>query len=194
MSNDFKSDFGTPITSTRRAPVLMDAESMSMASISRLRFDCQTGVGSVQPTRPATAHAVVTAGVVTGIVIDYPGSDYGTAPTVTLAGDAGIGAVLSPVIANGQIQSITVTNGGRGYTAPTVYISGPVVSPNASLSWSDDGGNTWSNEYLRPMGDQGQYLTILEFRNLGIARRGRIFQLSVSDPVQKVFRSVMINR
>jgi hypothetical protein len=55
----------------------------------------------------------------------------------------------------------------------------------ASLSWSNDGGHTWSNEYLASVGKTGQYITRLIWRRLGYAR-DRIFKLIMSDPIKKV--------
>jgi hypothetical protein len=192
MSNQYFSDFGNQIISVRRAPALVDGQNMNMVSIPRLRFDCTTGVGTLQPNVPAAMHAVINgSGGVDSVVVDNPGADYVSLPFLSLSGDAGSGAVLTPVVVNGQIQSVTVVSPGSGYTAPEIDISGPVVTPNAALSWSDDGGNTWTDDYLRSMGNAGEYDTILEFRGLGKLRQGRMFQLAVSDPCKKEFFGAM---
>ena len=47
------------------------------------------------------------------------------APTVTLSGGGGNGAVATAAVTGGVVTSITITNGGSGYTsAPTVTIGG----------------------------------------------------------------------
>ncbi len=59
------------------------------------------------------------------------------------------------------------------------------LTPHAGLSWSDDSGHKWSNEYLASMGAVGEYKTRLLWRRLGKARN-KIFKLRVSDAVKKV--------
>jgi hypothetical protein len=72
----------------------------------------------------ATGTATVAAGAVTAITVTYAGTNYGTAPTVTITG-AGTGATGTAVIANGVVTGINIMVGGTGYTtAPTVTLSG----------------------------------------------------------------------
>ncbi|MFB3894052.1 MAG: multicopper oxidase domain-containing protein [Phycisphaerae bacterium] len=82
------------------------------------------GAGGIQ----ATAKAIISGGQVQSIVLDEPGSNYSTlvAPTVTITGGGGTGATASAMLATaGVVGSITVTNGGSGYTSqPRVYITG----------------------------------------------------------------------
>jgi hypothetical protein len=71
----------------------------------------------------ATGTATVTAGIVTALTVTYAGTNYGTAPIVTITG-AGTGATGTAVIANGVVTSINITAGGTGYTtAPTVTLT-----------------------------------------------------------------------
>jgi hypothetical protein len=72
----------------------------------------------------ASAAATVAGGVVTAINVTFAGTNYGTAPTITITG-AGTGATATATIANGVVTGITINNGGTGYTtAPTVTITG----------------------------------------------------------------------
>lgn len=67
----------------------------------------------------ATAHAVLTADVVTSIVIDTPGTGYTTPPTVALTGGGGTGATGTATLEiTGAVKSITLTAPGSGYTEP----------------------------------------------------------------------------
>ncbi len=59
------------------------------------------------------------------------------------------------------------------------------LDPQAALSWSIDGGHSWSNEYWASVGKSGNYRKRLVWRRLGISR-DRIFRLTISDPVKKV--------
>jgi hypothetical protein len=71
----------------------------------------------------ATGAATVALGVVTAISVTYAGTNYGTAPTVTIVG-AGTGATAVAVILDGIVTGITVTAGGTGYTtAPTIILT-----------------------------------------------------------------------
>ena len=51
--------------------------------------------------------------------------------------------------------------------------------PTVSLRWSDDRGETYNNGLAQSLGAQGQYLTNLQWRRLGMAR-GRVYELSWS--------------
>jgi hypothetical protein len=60
--------------------------------------------------------------------------------------------------------------------------SGQGSAPVAVLSWSDDGGHTWSNEHEASLGAQGQHKTRVIWRRLG-AGRDRVFRVATSEPV-----------
>jgi hypothetical protein len=61
-------------------------------------------------------------------------------------------------------------------------------NPQAMLRWSNDGGSTWSNEHWTSVGQLGKYKNRAIWRRLGTAR-DRIFEVSVSDPVNFVIIS-----
>jgi hypothetical protein len=72
---------------------------------------------------------------------------------------------------------------------PGVGLStGQGEDPQAMLRWSSDGGSTWSNEYWTSIGKQGKYLNRAIWRRLGFAR-DRVFEVSISDPVNAVIIS-----
>lgn len=54
--------------------------------------------------------------------------------------------------------------------------------PSLWLSWSDNGGQSWSNEHMRSMGKRGKYRTRLSWINCGSARE-RIFRVRGADPI-----------
>ena len=58
-------------------------------------------------------------------------------------------------------------------------------NPMAFLTWSDDGGFTWSNEYWNKLGARGEYKNRLHWHRLGYSR-DRVFRLVVTDPVKCV--------
>ena len=88
----------------------------------------------------ATATATVSGGMVTGINVTNGGNAYPSAPTVTISGGGGSGAVATAIEADGAVTSITVNNGGSGYTsAPAVTIAAPPPPPPTVSFWSNDG-------------------------------------------------------
>ncbi len=51
------------------------------------------------------------------------------------------------------------------------------------LSWSDDGGRTWSNEQTASLGALGEYRARAEWRRLGQSR-SRMYKIRCTDPVR----------
>lgn len=72
---------------------------------------------------------------------------------------------------------------GREGTDPAVY-----------LSWSHDGGATWSNPLARSLGRQGQRSTLITLRNTGrSSHRGIMLRWETTDPVDITFRQAVSN-
>jgi autotransporter-associated beta strand protein len=88
----------------------------------------------------ATATAVLTSGVVSGIMITNAGTGYTTAPTIAFTGGTVTTALVNPTgtgnAANFVVAGIQVTNPGSGYTsAPSVtFSSGSGTTATANLS------------------------------------------------------------
>lgn len=61
----------------------------------------------------------------------------------------------------------------------------PTISdPRVLISWSDDGGRTWSNPLSRALGRQGESRTRINLLRTGMTGpQGRIWRVDVSDPV-----------
>ena len=74
----------------------------------------------------ATATAIVSEGVVTGVQVTDGGAGYLVPPTVVVDG-VGTGAEFVAVVDGGKVVSITVSAGGTGYT----------VAPTLSFTYSD---------------------------------------------------------
>lgn len=60
--------------------------------------------------------------------------------------------------------------------------SGQGSAPLATLSWSDDGGHTWSNQHTVSMGLVGKYKFRYRWRRLGVSR-DRVYRVETSEPV-----------
>jgi hypothetical protein len=70
-----------------------------------------------------------------------------------------------------------------------VASDGIAYDPKVMLTWSDDGGYTWSNERTVSLGKIGEYSKRARFTRLGMARglRGRRYRIAITDPVMKAF-------
>lgn len=64
--------------------------------------------------------------------------------------------------------------------------------PVVALSWSHDGGATWSSPLMRSLGQQGRYGTLVRLRNIGKStHHGVMFKWSIIDPVHVTFRGAV---
>lgn len=64
----------------------------------------------------AAAHAVITNGKVTSIVVDSGGSSYSSAPTVVISGGGGYGATATATVAANAVTVVTLTAAGSSTT------------------------------------------------------------------------------
>lgn len=108
-------------------------------SVPTLTFSDPQVVGG----RRASGYLVTGSGIITGVVIDDPGTGYTSAPTATISGGSGTGCTLGtvtishwPAIAdavnNGQgglrgPSDLVVATAGVGTTAPTTAASYPLT-------------------------------------------------------------------
>src|SRR5262245_42943100 len=77
------------------------------------------GIKPTAPTPTATATATIGGGAVTAITVTnvaQQGTNYPTAPTVTITGGGGSGATATANISGNKVTTVTVTAGGSGYT------------------------------------------------------------------------------
>jgi hypothetical protein len=70
--------------------------------------------------------------------------------------------------------------------------SSSVDNPQIGLRVSRDNGRTWGTELMRSLGKTGEYKTLPEWNRLG-ASRTFVFDLRITDPVQVVLVSAIIN-
>jgi hypothetical protein len=57
------------------------------------------------------------------------------------------------------------------------------TTPAVGISWSNDGGLTYSNEFSRPLGRQYQQSRVTMLRTGLTGSQGRRWRLRVSDPI-----------
>ena len=90
----------------------------------------------------------------------------------------------------GELADGSIFADGLTYAGAVLEIS-TQGNPMARLSWSNDGGNTWSNEYPSAMGQQGQYGTRLVWRRLGMSR-DRVYKIVMSSATKRVITSAVV--
>lgn len=61
-----------------------------------------------------------------------------------------------------------------------------VVNPQIRLSYSDDGGRTWSYERSNSIGEKGQYAKQVTFHGLGRSLNSRMYKIEFSERVRCV--------
>ena len=75
----------------------------------------------------AQASATLSSGALQSLNITDSGNNYFVAPTVTIIDSTGVGAAITATVDsnNGKVNGLTITNGGSGYTNPTIRFTDP---------------------------------------------------------------------
>jgi hypothetical protein len=63
---------------------------------------------------------------------------------------------------------------------------------NVGLRWSDNRGKTYGNPVFQSLGMEGEYITIMQWNRLGMAR-DRVFEVSWSPPVRTALNGAFID-
>jgi hypothetical protein len=118
----------------------------------------------------------------TAIYSDSSTSDITTAATWT---SSNTGAVsISSGLARGVNPGVvTITASFFGKSGTTI-LTVDVPQPHIYLSWSDDGGHTWSSDYPASIGSSGQRKIRAQWRRLGYSR-DRVFRIMCADKIKK---------
>jgi len=66
------------------------------------------------------------------------------------------------------------------------------VEINVGLRWSNDRGKTYGNPVFQSLGMEGEYITVMQWNRLGMAR-DRVFEVSWSPPVRTALNGVFID-
>lgn len=103
-------------------------------------------------------------------------------PTYGFEGDAQIIRVATGTCFHSEGQKVFITRLALEFECGVGLVSGQGSDPTVWLTWSDDGGRTWSNDAQGRIGKVGEYRTRLEYRRLGSARE-RVFRVQWADPV-----------
>jgi hypothetical protein len=94
-----------------------------------------------------TADLTLTSG---GSGFSFANSNFGITPSVSITGGGGSGATASVTLDGDSVDSISITNGGSGYTsAPTITITYPQIPSGGAVMIVRQNGGSGGNEYLQ---------------------------------------------
>ncbi len=92
--------------------------------------------------------------------------------------------LISPVFNTEYLRS-TMSRFYLDFETGVGLTTGQGSDPQVMLQWSDDGGKKYSNEHWKSLGKTGENSTRVYWKRLGqFGDKGRIFKLTMSDPVQ----------
>ena len=98
--------------------------------------------------------------------------------------ETGVGEVTSELREDpGQLADGTYLADGSIY-AGAIAVPIGTTDPQAVLSWSSDGGHTWSGDYRASIGPLGSYKTRLIWRRLGRSR-DKVFRLAMTNVLKR---------
>lgn len=157
----------------------------------------------VDVTANLTGTVTVTLGAANGSGSNFSGNTSDGAAGIAQILSAGISAntfdisnvsqtgSLVTFVDNNPTETVTIVDSAN--TSPVLSYSYYVATfATALLSWSTDGGHTWSNDYPASLGRVGEYNQRMIWRRLG-SSRDRIFRLAISDPIKKVLIAAHVN-
>jgi hypothetical protein len=123
----------------------------------------------------------------TNIIFDPNDNENLFISKLQIDGEMGVGdqSVYGDDFGDAVLADGTGVADGSYYAGSLVLRDSVGSNPEAFLSWSNDSGNTWSNEYAASMGKTGQYDTRMIWRRVGLAKN-RVFRLRISSPVKKI--------
>ncbi|MGI9451050.1 MAG: packaged DNA stabilization protein [Geminicoccaceae bacterium] len=99
--------------------------------------------------------------------------------------------MTTPVIHNDR-EDLTMDRFELDIRRGVGLTEGQGSDPQAILRFSDDNGNTWSNDKTRSFGKRGDYEERVTWNRLGQFKE-RIVEISISDPVPTVIKTGYMN-
>jgi hypothetical protein len=208
MSTNFYDNAGTPIVRKRRAPHL--STELETTKHSRFELDIETGLVAFGQLpivlQAANGFPWMISVLDTGLLQTVGGAQLGSPQVIKLndssgaswqvgvnnSGEltttsitAGTYPIAFPIVSTtkGSVWNLQVTTTGLLQTIKTnTAIPTLPTIPLVWLSWSDDGGHTWSNPQPRQTGALGKYKTRVRWARLGRARI-RTYEVTCSEAI-----------
>jgi len=159
-------------------------------------YDLSTGLWHERESEGfATWRCVTGANVFGGVIAagqDTEGASlFVIDPTSSTEDGAQIIRTATGTCIHSEGRPVTFTRLQAEFRTGVGLPNGQGSNPQAFLSWSDDGGNTWSDEVWRTLGAVGGYRTEVEWNRLGRGRE-RVFRLQIADPVRAALLAVNV--
>lgn len=157
-------------------------------------FDLTTGLWHERESEGYATWRGITGANVFGAVIAgdvASGGLFVVDPTATTDNNAQIIRTATGTCIHSEGHPVTFTRLQAEFRTGVGLATGQGSDPQVFLSWSDDGGNTWSDEVWRTLGATGRYGTEVEWRRLGRGRE-RVFRMQVADPVRVALLAVNV--
>ena len=192
-----------PTTHAVIATIVVGASPQKVLFAAGFVWVANSGAGTVSKIDPATntVGATITVGTnPTDLAYD---SKYilvtnfgdGTISRINITTNAIIMTITSGVvfgIVYDYIERIAWSFATNKLVKYLIWQDSGGANPQALLSWSVDGGHTWSNDHPASIGKQGEYIARAQWWRLGKSRN-RIFRIAISDPVKKVLMASYID-
>jgi len=94
-----------------------------------------------------TSDLTLTSG---GTGFSFANTNFSITPSVSITGGGGTGATAEVTLSGDSVDSISITNGGSGYTsAPTITITYPQIPSGGAVMVVRQDGGSGGNEYLQ---------------------------------------------
>ena len=88
--------------------------------------------------------------IIWGHGFSFANTNFGITPSVSITGGGGTGATAEVTLSGDSVASISITNGGSGYTtAPTITITYPQIPSGGAVMVVRQDGGSGGNEYLQ---------------------------------------------
>jgi hypothetical protein len=143
--------------------------SVLLAPLAHAQFEIKGDVRNVLDARRAGGFATVSAGgVVTAITVKpllnsvgacSGGAGYTSPPVITIGPGSGTTATATAVLTAGVVTSVTINNGGSGYSAsapPIVSIAAPAIPTGAGATTPQFAGMGWTSATSGPVSVLGK--------------------------------------
>ena len=138
--------------------------SLLLTTLAHAQYEIKGDVRNILDGRRAGGYATVSAGgVVTAITVKpllnsvgacSGGAGYTSPPVITIGPGSGTTATASAVLTGGVVTSVTINNGGSGYSAsapPTVSIAAPNIPTGAGATTPQFAAFGWSSASSGPV-------------------------------------------
>ena len=120
-----------PIVRGKITSIHVSKNGVGYGSSEIINFDRQPDITLVAGA-DAQLKPIINDGIITEVLVQSGGVNYNSPPDIIVDGD-GTGAIFTPVLENNTISSITVVEGGTGYTAANTSISVSVPGEGAEF-------------------------------------------------------------